>query len=405
MPRPRSLALPLSLLMTIGLLLGVVTPVAAAPTALTAVLTGAAEAPGPGDPDGTGTATVTVDPAAGTLCYTVNVVDVAAATGAHIHEAPPGVAGPIQVSLTLPDLSGNAADCADAADYNPAELPNAAAISAFLADLAANPQRYYVNVHTAPFPAGALRGQLSNPRLCGTVTRTTAGVISVGGTVVPSGAVSAAVLAQLTAAASAAASVCLDATYDASGGVVTAINLDATFTLCATVAATGSGATRAFTVGGFAIPAAQLSASEAAMLELALLNATNPCANLVIVDSAVTDVSGHVDACVTVGAVTSTSVTLDGIAIPFGAGSTIAAQVLQGATLAVRVEVNGAAVTFSATTLAGCTASAPAASLLPNTSVDAGTPVSALLTGLATLQLLGALALTARRRQRGTETA
>jgi len=406
MPRPRSLALPLSLLMTIGLLLGVVTPVAAAPTALTAVLTGAAETAPGGDPDGTGTATVTVDPAAGTLCYTINVVDVAAATGAHIHEAPSGVAGPIQVSLTLPDNSGNAADCADnPADYNAAELPNAAAISAFLADLAANPQKYYVNVHTAPFPAGAVRGQLSNPRLCGIVTSTTAGVISVGGTVVPSSAVSAAVLAQLTAAATAGASVCVDATYDASGTVVTAVNLDATFTLCATVAATGSGATRAFTVGGFAIPAAQLSASEAATLELALLNGVIACANLVIVDSAVTDASGHAVACVTVGAVTSTSVTLDGIAIPFGAGSTIAAQVVQGATLAIRVEVNGAAVTFSATTLAGCTASAPAASLLPNTSVDAGTPVPALLTGLGTLHLLGALALTARRRRRGTETA
>lgn len=399
MPRPRSLALPLSLLMTVGLLLGVVTPVAAAPTALSAVMTGAAEAPGPGDPDGTGTATVTVDPAAGTLCYTVNVVDIAAATAAHIHEAPAGVAGPIQVALTLPDHTGNAADCADAADYNAAELPNAAAISAFLADLAANPQRYYVNVHTAPFPAGAVRGQLSNPRLCGTVTRTTGGVISIGGTVVPSSAVTAAVLAQLTAAATAGASVCVDATYDASGAVVSAANLDATFTLCAAVVATGSGATRAFTVGGFAIPAAQLSASEAAMLELAVVNATNACANLVIVDSVVTDVSGHVEACVTVGAVTSTSVTLDGVTIPFGTGTTIAAQVVQGATLAVRVEANGSAVTFAATTLAGCTASAPAASLLPDTSVDAGAPISALLTVLGTLHALGAMALTARRRR------
>lgn len=403
MPRPRSLALPLSILMTIGLLVGVVTPAAAAPTALSAVLTGAEEVPDPpgGDTDGTGTATVTVDPAAGTLCYTIVVVDVAAATGAHIHEAPPGVAGPIKVSLTLPDNSGNASDCAAPGDYNAAELPNAAAVSAFLADLAANPQKYYVNVHTAPFPDGAVRGQLNNPRLCGPVVRdASTGVISIGGTVVPSSAVTAAVMAQLAAAASAAASVCLDATYNASGEVVTAVNLDATFTLCATVAATGSGATRAFTVGGFSIPAAQLSTSEAATLELALLNGVIACANLVIVDSVVTDVSGHVVACVTVGAVTSTSVTLDGIAIPFGSGSTIGTQIQQGATLAVRVEVNGAAVTFSATTLAGCTPVAPPASALPDTSVDAGAPVSALLTGLGTLQLLGALALTARRRRR-----
>jgi hypothetical protein len=28
-----------------------------------------------------------------------------------------------------------------------------------------NPERYYVNVHNADFPGGALRGQLSNPGL------------------------------------------------------------------------------------------------------------------------------------------------------------------------------------------------------------------------------------------------
>lgn len=383
--------------MLIGLLLGVVTPVVAAPTALNAVLTGAAEVPGPGDPDGTGMATVTVDPAAGTLCYTLLVADTASASGAHIHEAPPGAAGPIQVSLTLPDNSGNAAGCAAPGDYNVAELPDAAAISAFLADLAANPQKYYVNIHTSPFKAGAVRGQLSNPRLCGTVTRdATTGVISIGGTVVPATAVSAEVLAQLAAAATASGSVCVDATYDASGTVLTAVNLDATFTRCAAVAATGSGATRAFTVGGFAIPAAQPSASEAATLELALVNATNACVNLVIVDSAVTDVSGYVEVCVSVGAVTATSVTLDGIAIPFGTGSTIAAGVTQGAILSVRVEVNGAAVTFSAITLTGC---APLAPALPDTTVDTDTGGSALLIGLGLAGLLGAVSLSDRRRR------
>ena len=152
-------------------------------------------------------------------------------------------------------------------------------------------------------------------------------------------------------------------------------------------------------MGGVAIPAAQLSASEAAALELALANSANACVNLVIVDSAVSDVSGHVEACVTVGAVTSTSVTLDGVAIPFGAGSTIDSRITQGATLSVRVEANGSAVTFTAVTLAGC---APLAAALPNTSVDAGAPISVLLTGLGTLHLLGAVALTARRRQSAT---
>ena len=400
MPRTRRLALPLSLLMTIGLLLGVVTPVAAAPTTLSAVLTGLAEFPGPGDADGTGTASVTVDPEAGTLCYSVSTANIVTPiTLAHIHEGVAGTTPPnnirVHFSAAPGDADGVFSGCAaNPGDYN---VPAGVTIQQFLQGLVNNPSNYYVNVHNAVHPAGAVRGQLANTRLCGTVVRNaTTGVITIGGTIVPASAVSAQVSALLTAAAAANASVCVDATFDALGGVTTAVNVDATFTLCAAVAATGSGATRAFTVGGFAIPAAELSASEAAALELALANNVNACVNFVVVDSAITDVSGHVEACVTVGAVTTTSVTLDGVAVPFGAGTTIAAQIRQGATLSVRVEVNEAAVTFSAVTLAGC---APTAAALPNTSVDAGTPISGLLTGLGTLQLLGALALAARRRR------
>jgi CHRD domain len=395
----RRLALPLSLLMATGLLLGVVAPVAAAPTTLSAVLSGLAEVP-PADPDGTGTASVTVDPEAGTLCYSVSTANIVTPiTAAHIHEGAAGTAPAANIrvhfSTAVADADGVFSGCAvNPGDYN---VPAGVTIQQFLTGLVANPTNYYVNVHNSIYPGGAVRGQLTNPRLCGTVVRNaTTGVITVGGTVVPASAVSAEVAALLTAAAAANASVCVDATFNAAGGVVTAVNADATFTLCAAVVATGSGATRAFTVGGVAIPAAQLSASEAAALELAVANSVNACVNLVVVDSVVTDVSGHVEACVTVGAVGATSVTLDGVVIPFGAGSTIAAQIRQGATLSVRVEVNGAAVTFSAVTLAGC---APTAAALPNTSVDSATPISVLLTGLGTLQVLGAVALTARRRR------
>ena len=398
----RRLALPMSLLMATGLLLGVVAPVAAAPTTLSAVLSGLAEVP-PADPDGTGTATVTVDPEVGTLCYSVstsNIVTPIAA--AHIHEGAAGTAPASNIRVTFTaaaaDADGVFSGCAtNPGDYN---VPAGVTIQQFLTGLVANPSNYYVNVHNSIYPGGAVRGQLTNPRLCGTVVRNaTTGVITVGGTVVPASAVSAEVAALLTAAAAANASVCVDATFNAAGGVVTAVNADASFTLCTAVVATGSGATRSFTVGGVAIPAAQLSASEAAALELALANSVNACVNLVVVDSAVTDVSGYVEACVTVGAVTTTSVTLDGVAVPFGAGSTIAAQIRQGATLSVRVEANGAAVTFSAVTLAGC---APLAAALPNTSVDAGAPISTLLAALGTLHLLGAVALTARRRRTAT---
>lgn len=394
------LALPLSLVMAVGLLAGTVTPVAAAPVPLSAVLSGSAEAPAAGDPDGSGTATVTVDPAAGTLCYTLQVAAIDAPTGAHIHEAAPGVAGPIQVTLTTPDVvTGASSDCADAGDYSATEVPPAA-VSAFLTDLATNPQKYYVNVHTAAFPGGAVRGQLNNPRLCGTVTRTTAGVISIGATVVPAAAMTADVAAQLAAAAMANASVCVDATYNASGTVLAATNVDATFSVCAMVVASGSGATRTFTVAGVTLPAGQLSASEAAALELALTNQTNACVNLVIADSVVTSVSGQVDVCVTVGARTATSIVLDGVTIPLGTGSSVAAGVTQGATLSLRVAVNDGAVTITTITLSGC--AAPAAPVLPNTRVDAGSPASALLAALGALYLLagGLMVLLPRRTTR-----
>ena len=70
----------------------------------------------------------------------------APATAAHIHIAPPGSAGPIVVPLN-PPTSGQSQGCAT--------------VSYQLAvNLVQNPDDYYVNVHNADFPGGALRGQL-----------------------------------------------------------------------------------------------------------------------------------------------------------------------------------------------------------------------------------------------------
>ncbi|MDQ3880440.1 MAG: CHRD domain-containing protein [Chloroflexota bacterium] len=116
-----------------------------------------------GDPDASGFAGIVVDPDAGTLCYVVQIenIDLATVSGAHIHEGAEGVAGPIQVTLANPDPTTGISDaCADPGDYNPSELADAAAIQAFLEDLAANPSNYYVNVHNEAYPAGAVRGQL-----------------------------------------------------------------------------------------------------------------------------------------------------------------------------------------------------------------------------------------------------
>jgi hypothetical protein len=110
-------------------------------------LTGAEEAPGPGDPDGSGTARFTFNAGQQEVCFTLTAAGIAAATAAHIHIAPPGQPGPVVVPLT-PPTSGSSTGCV-AADRD------------LITEILRNPEAYYVNVHNAQFPAGAVRGQLS----------------------------------------------------------------------------------------------------------------------------------------------------------------------------------------------------------------------------------------------------
>lgn len=114
------------------------------------MLTGEAEAPGPGDEDGSGMAWITVDEAAGEVCFALTVSNIALpATGAHIHAGEAGVAGPVVVGLVPPGEEGASSGCVAVED------------EALLANIVANPDEYYVNVHTDEFPDGAVRGQLS----------------------------------------------------------------------------------------------------------------------------------------------------------------------------------------------------------------------------------------------------
>lgn len=110
-------------------------------------LTGAAEVPGPGDPDGAGTAEITVNPGKSQVCYKITVTNIAPATAAHIHEAPATAAGPVKVTLGAP-TSGTSSGCVT--------------VDRDLAlEILKRPADYYVNVHNAAFPAGAVRGQLA----------------------------------------------------------------------------------------------------------------------------------------------------------------------------------------------------------------------------------------------------
>ena len=114
---------------------------------LNATLTGAAEVPARGDVDAVGTAEVSVVDRTDNLCYTLNVSNVETPTAAHIHRGGPGVAGPPVVTLDAP-ADGESHGCLSVA-------------STLVDEMKANPRGFYVNVHNAPFPNGALRGQLT----------------------------------------------------------------------------------------------------------------------------------------------------------------------------------------------------------------------------------------------------
>jgi hypothetical protein len=119
---------------------------AAAPVKMQTQLTGGAEVPGPGADKGMGEATLTFDSDKAQVCYMLHSMGTDTPTMAHIHKGAAGVAGGVVVPLTAP-ANGKSEGCAPlAADA--------------MADIIAHPADYYVNVHTAAFPKGAIRGQL-----------------------------------------------------------------------------------------------------------------------------------------------------------------------------------------------------------------------------------------------------
>jgi hypothetical protein len=85
----------------------------------------------------------------GQLCYGYVVKGIGDPAAAHIHKGTAGKNGDVVIPLDTPSSGnpGTVSDCVDVA-------------AGLKKDILRRPSTYYVNVHNADFPGGAIRGQL-----------------------------------------------------------------------------------------------------------------------------------------------------------------------------------------------------------------------------------------------------
>ncbi len=113
------------------------------------VLTGANEVGG-GDPDGYGRAEVSITDAFGQVCYEIkDLRGLDTITAAHIHHGRAGHQRTAGVATLTKSNEGRWQGCKDGKEWTQNRLQG-------------NPADFYVNVHTAAYPNGAIRGQLSD---------------------------------------------------------------------------------------------------------------------------------------------------------------------------------------------------------------------------------------------------
>jgi hypothetical protein len=98
-----------------------------------------------GDPDGSGIAKLWLNQGQGTIEYEISVENISTPTASHIHYVS---TGSIAVPLAAP-VNGYISGVVENVDPE------------IIKDIRQNPEDYYVNVHNADYPAGAVSGILS----------------------------------------------------------------------------------------------------------------------------------------------------------------------------------------------------------------------------------------------------
>ena len=116
----------------------------AATKTLTVSMTGKAETP-KGDPNGKGTAKIVLNSGTGKVCFKLSWSGIATPIASHIHKGKKGVAGPV----VIPFFGGA-----------PKHSGCVKAPKSLISSIIKNPSAYYVNLHNAKYPGGALRAQL-----------------------------------------------------------------------------------------------------------------------------------------------------------------------------------------------------------------------------------------------------
>lgn len=119
--------------------------IAGDPKPVTVHMTGGQEVP-PGSPTASGTFRFQIIPNREDVCFGLTWKGLDTPTMAHIHKAPPGMAGPVVIVLYGTPPVG----------HSGCRTAKASLIDA----IQTHPAEYYVNIHTKKYPDGAIRGQL-----------------------------------------------------------------------------------------------------------------------------------------------------------------------------------------------------------------------------------------------------